>query len=176
MAAFERASKDSSAAEERESLNEHDLTDEELGIDTPSSPQLPDLAESDISFRPDSLNLYSIRCHNAACSAGWWTEPSTQRQLLDTLYSNYVIGAKIALIHSEISEALEGHRKGLMDDKLPHRLMIEVELADALIRIFDLAGALQLDLDGAVAEKMAYNRTREDHQRESRSAPGGKSY
>jgi NTP pyrophosphatase (non-canonical NTP hydrolase) len=71
---------------------------------------------------------------------------------------------------------MEGHRKGLMDDKLPHRPMIEVELADAMIRIADLAGALGLDLGGAIAEKMAYNATRADHRPESRAKAGGKSY
>jgi NTP pyrophosphatase (non-canonical NTP hydrolase) len=63
-----------------------------------------------------------------------------------------------------------------MDDKLPHRPAIEVELADALIRICDLAGALNVDLPGAVVEKMAYNRDRPDHKAENRAAAGGKAY
>ena len=67
-------------------------------------------------------------------------------------------------------------RKGLMDDKLPHRSMLEVELADAVIRIADLAGALDLDLGGAVAEKMAFNAQRADHKPENRLAAGGKAY
>ena len=83
---------------------------------------------------------------------------------------------KLCLIHSEISEAMEGHRKGLMDDKLPHRPMMEVELADAVIRIFDLAGALDFDLGGAIAEKMAFNAQRPDHKLENRVAEGGKAY
>lgn len=48
---------------------------------------------------------------------------------------------------SEISEAMEGERKSLMDDKLPHRKMAEVELADAIIRIGDYSGAYMIDLD-----------------------------
>lgn len=80
----------------------------------------------------------------------------------------------IALIHSEISEALEGVRKNCPDDKLPHRKMEEVELADALIRIFDYAGAHNLDLGGALVEKMAYNRSRADHKPENRRKEGGK--
>jgi hypothetical protein len=83
---------------------------------------------------------------------------------------------KLCLIHSEISEALEGDRKGKMDDHLPHRPAREVELADALIRIFDLGGAYNLDLAGALVEKMAYNAQRADHKREARDAVGGKSY
>lgn len=63
-----------------------------------------------------------------------------------------------------------------MDDKLPHRPMVEVELADAVIRIMDLAGALNLDIGGAIAEKMAFNKIRPDHKPEARLAEGGKAY
>ena len=71
---------------------------------------------------------------------------------------------------------MEGDRKDLMDDKLPHRKMLEVELADALIRIHDLAGFLGLDLAGAVVEKLAFNQQRADHKLDNRRAEGGKSY
>src|SRR6187399_1155949 len=69
-------------------------------------------------------------------------------------------GDRIALMHSELSEALEADRKDLMDDKLPHRKGIEVELADCLIRILDCSAYMGLDIQGAVLEKMAYNVTR----------------
>ena len=82
----------------------------------------------------------------------------------------------LALVHSEISEALEGYRKGLMDDHLPHRHMCEVELADAMIRIADLAGYLDMDLGGAVMEKLAYNRIRADPRPENRAKDGGKAF
>lgn len=71
---------------------------------------------------------------------------------------------------------MEGHRKGLQDDKLPHRSMFEVELADVLIRLFDLAGAYNLDLGGAMEEKIAFNKQREDHKLENRMKSGGKKY
>lgn len=112
-------------------------------------------------------------CHEAAFSAGWWLDLKTGIHISSNplCFSN-----KLMLIVSEVSEAMEGDRKNLMDDKLPHRPMREVELADALIRICDLAGAYQLDLGGAVAEKLAFNATRPDHKPETRVADGGKAY
>ena len=112
-------------------------------------------------------------CHGASSKAGWWVDLHTGAPILQR---PHVVGEKLMLIVSEVSEAMEGHRKNLMDDKLPHRKMIEVELADAAIRIFDLAGAMGLDLGGAIAEKLAYNAVREDHKPESRKAAGGKAY
>lgn len=117
-------------------------------------------------------------CHGAAARAGWWNDPDTGRDVRDMhpTYFKLWVGTKLALVHSEISEGLEGHRKGLKDDHLPHRDMLEVELADAVIRIFDLAGGLQMDLGGAIAEKLAYNAQRADHKPENRAKAGGKAY
>ena len=119
--------------------------------------------------------------HQGNVDAGWWTDLDTLQSLAEecrirTRFGKALVAEKLALIHSEVSEAMEGARKNLMDDKLPHRKMIEVELADAMIRILDLAGALQLDLAGAIQEKLAYNAVREDHKVENRKAEGGKSY
>ena len=127
-------------------------------------------------------------CHAASANAGWWTHKSEGVTLdlirvinapltpMEKVLSGALVAQKLCLIHSEISEAMEGHRKGLMDDKLQHRPMIEVELADAVIRICDLAGALGLDLGGAIAEKLAFNAQRPDHKPEARAAAGGKAY
>lgn len=100
----------------------------------------------------------------------WWVDLHTGEPIERN------VGEMLALIHSEISEALEGYRKNLDDDKLPHRPAIEVELADAIIRILDLCAGLNLDIGGAVNEKMAYNRQRADHKREARLAEGGKKF
>lgn len=70
------------------------------------------------------------------------------------------IGELLMLVTSELAEALEADRKDLNDDKLTHRKGLEVELADAVIRIFDMAAGLDMDLGGALVEKLAYNRSR----------------
>lgn len=124
------------------------------------------------------------QCHGLAKSAGWWDDLSTGKCLIDSYTYDPKsktppprnIGELLCLVHSEISEGMEGARKGLMDDKLPHRSMLEVELADAAIRIFDMAGGLGLDIAGAIAEKLAYNATRADHKIENRKADGGKAF
>ena len=103
-------------------------------------------------------------------NAGWWNDLETGQPL------NRNVGELLCLIHSEISEAMEGYRKNLMDDKLTHRKMIEVELADAAIRIFDLAGGLGLDIGGAIREKIIFNTNREDHKPENRKLENGKKF
>lgn len=116
-----------------------------------------------------STNALVSACHKASFDAGWWNGVNIHDNKM-------VFPVKLCLIHSEISEAMEAHRKGLKDDKLPHRDGAEVELADALIRICDLAGAMGYDLGGAVMEKMKYNRERADHRPENRAKSGGKTY
>lgn len=86
------------------------------------------------------------------------------------------VGEMLMLVVSELAEAMEGDRKSLPDDKLPNRSMLEVELADAIIRIFDIAAGLKLDLGGAFVEKMDYNATRHDHSIAGRKEVGGKKY
>lgn len=103
-------------------------------------------------------------------NAKWWVDLETGEPLQRN------VGELLALAHSELSEALEGHRKNLMDDKLPHRPMFEVELADTIIRILDMARGLGFDIGGAMAEKMQYNAVREDHTHEARRLANGKKY
>jgi len=109
--------------------------------------------------------------HEAAKGAGWWHDLETGKPLELTQER---VGDQLMLVVSEIAEAKEGHRKDLMDDHLPHRKMIEVELADALLRIADLAGVMGLDLAGAIVEKIEYNGRRPDHKVENRKAANGK--
>jgi NTP pyrophosphatase (non-canonical NTP hydrolase) len=115
-----------------------------------------------------SINAIASFCH--AANKSWWLDLETGQP------KKRNVGELLMLCVSELSEAMEGHRKNLPDDKLPHRQMLEVELADALIRIFDLGGGLGLDLGGALAEKMAFNAQRADHKREQRLSAVGKKY
>ncbi len=110
-----------------------------------------------------TIQEYINRCHLDSCNAGWHDKPREK-------------GTLLMLIVSEIAEAMEGERKDLMDDKLPHRPMAEVELADACIRIFDYCGLHGYDLEGAIKEKLEFNKTREDHKQEVRELKGGKQW
>jgi NTP pyrophosphatase (non-canonical NTP hydrolase) len=121
------------------------------------------ITEEGYAFLEDDVTFLVKMCHGSAKAAGWWNKERNVPEML-------------MLIVSEIAEAMEGHRKNKMDDHLPERPSIEVELADALVRIFDLAGGLNLDLGGAFAEKVHYNQTRDDHKLENRAKEGGKSY
>jgi len=100
----------------------------------------------------------------------------TIQELVDAAYQNALskgwhegtrtVGEEIALVHSELSEALEEARTGnpLRDvyrkGDSPKPEGFSIELADAMIRIFDMAGKYKLDLEQAIEDKMAYNRTR----------------
>ena len=95
------------------------------------------------------INDWVSDLHETATEKGWWdVEPN--------------IPEKLALIHSEISEALEEFRNGNMETYFVNAKPegFAVELADAVIRIMDLCGYLQIDLESAMMDKAAYNKTR----------------
>lgn len=173
------------------------------------------------------LNELAKEIHQA--NAKWWYDLETGKRL------DRNQGEMLMLVVSELAECMEGERKGLRDEHLPHRMMAEVELADVKIRVLDFAGGFDYplcnleviggldnraemllkitsqvvlayryikmgyvredigyilstilsavdsyaaicgyDVDGAMAEKRAYNATRKDHTREARLAEGGK--
>lgn len=77
--------------------------------------------------------------HQDCINAGWWKPYPNKIDRFETA---------MMLAISELSEALEGHRKDLMDDHLPHRKMFEAELADTAIRLLDSADAWGISFDG----------------------------
>lgn len=115
-----------------------------------------------------TLQLLQESIHQANVDAGWWADLETGERKQRNK------GELLMLIVTEIAEAMEGERKDLMDDKLPHRKNAEVELADAFIRILDYCGGFGYDLAGAMQDKLEFNRTREDHKIENRRKEGGK--
>ena len=89
------------------------------------------------------------------------------------------VGETLALIHSEVSEMLEAHRKGLhcteriaevngcsLDEHFQKRFLAESkdtfedELADTIIRCLDLAGFMGIDIEGHIEAKLRYNAMR----------------
>lgn len=149
----------------------------ETSVKIPSNSNLLDGLYSELISQENTqqIMISSVQglttiCHQLAVEAGWWNDLNSGERI----ERNH--GEIFALMHSEISEAMEGQRKNKMDDHLPHRKNVEVELADALARIFDYAGAHGLDIAGALVEKLEYNTKRADHKRENRAAPGGKKF
>ena len=97
------------------------------------------------------INKLIEKSHNIAISKGWWVK---EREIPEL----------IALIHRELSEALEEYRTGenldiRYENNKPEGFV--VELADVLIRIFDLSGKYKIDLKKALETKLKYNETRE---------------
>lgn len=118
----------------------------------------------------DGMAMVLDACHQLSVRGNWWHDLETGEPLQRNK------GEMLCLIHSEVSEAMEGERKGLMDDKLSHRKMAEVELADAVVRIGDYGGGFGYSVAEAMIEKMAFNISRADHKPENRIKQGGKSF
>ena len=136
----------------------------------PSMSQVENIPTEDIQLANACRSLGQLADLLHKFNKKWWVDIHTGEDLQRN------VGELLMLAVSELSEAMEGHRKNLMDDKLPNRKMFEVELADAIIRILDTAAGMGLDIGGAVLEKTHYNLTRVDHTHAARLAPGGKSY
>jgi hypothetical protein len=108
--------------------------------------------QADLDELRRSVQSITDICHKM--NAHWWIDPATGTDLRD---NPLIVATKISLIHSELSEALEGDRKDLMDDKLTHRSALETELADMVIREGDLAGAMKYRLAEAIVAIAGYS-------------------
>lgn len=111
-----------------------------------------------------SINDWVSACHELAVSKGWWEGVGG---ICGIAHDANELLAKLMLVTTEIAEAAEEVRMPYFDPKETVRYSSEgkpegfpIELADAVIRIFDLCGRLGIDLEGAIATKHAYNATR----------------
>jgi len=99
-----------------------------------------------------TLNELRDECHAIARSKGWYDGPGERN-----------IGEQLMLIVTEVAEAMEDLRDEKMTmsvDVAGKPIGFPSEIADVLIRVFDLAGYLGIDLDSAVEAKMKFNRRR----------------
>lgn len=115
------------------------------------------------------INELQSEIRDWAINCGWWegfNRQEVQARIASgsdhSLSDNNYIAAKIALIHSEASEAIEALRINDFITTAPSGKPegLRSELADIIVRTLDLAAALGFDMELALREKVAYNHTR----------------
>lgn len=114
------------------------------------------------------FNALAEDVHQNARAKGWYEQREAliaatgENNALREFAEMALGGLTLALIHSEVSEALENQRLGgVPDDKIPEFSGVEAELADVVIRIMDTAACNGLRVAEAIIAKMEMNRGRE---------------
>lgn len=97
----------------------------------------------------DSIENYMVRCWTNSTNKGFWENKENRNK-----------GEMIALMHSELSEMLEGVRKPQQSEKTPEFTLEEEEAADLFIRLMDYCCGWELRLPEAIEAKMKYNEGR----------------
>lgn len=92
-----------------------------------------------MNFKETNLTELANYIHAFNVEKGWWDE------YLDDKHRRFKTAMMLTI--SELAEAMEGERKDLVDQHLPHLDNFSVELADSLIRLLDLAGAYEYDIN-----------------------------
>lgn len=103
-------------------------------------------------------------CYGLAHRKGFWEVPEELKNEVGQPHAAYYQlkkMEKIGLIITELAETIEGIRKPGPDEHCPSFTKEEIEMADALIRIFDYAGGFRLRLAEAFEAKMEFNASRE---------------
>jgi len=93
-------------------------------------------------------NIKAGAVNRIAAEKGWWKQDRND-------------GEMIALMHSELSEALEGLRHGNPpSDHIPEFSAVEEEMADVIIRIMDYCLAKKHNVAEAIEAKINFNQNR----------------
>jgi NTP pyrophosphatase (non-canonical NTP hydrolase) len=135
------------------------------------------VSENQLNNQTNTMNLNDLaqEIYENNKAKGFWPEDKPRN-----------VGEMLMLVTSELGEAMEAHRKGrfVTSNRLPKaiaegyawekdtdtmkRIFEETikdgfsdEIADAIIRLFDMAGGLNIDIDFHIRQKLEYNKTRE---------------
>jgi len=95
---------------------------------------------------PKTVTEWVLSCHQAAREKGFWEKERN-------------VGEILMLVVSELGEAIEAHRTGAFG--IGKKDTFEDEIADTVIRLFDLCGGLVIDLERQMEWKMVFNKNRE---------------